>query len=112
MTEQPGGPHLEPTQDAGGRSLCYDRKANKPDGNAIEMAAAIGVQLLTEGEYRHPQTLGEFDRKTSSWILTPPGIRALGGALFCDRRYDTAFTYHNGAEPYDAARGFRGLLRV
>lgn len=107
-----------PESPAGRRSLCYDRKAldtrkaNKPAGNAVEMAAAIGVQLLTEGEYRHLQTLGEFDRKTSSWILTPPPIRALGGALFCDRRYDTVFTYHNGAESYYAARGFRGLLRV
>jgi len=107
-----------PESPAGRRSLCYDRKAldarkaNKPAGSAVEMAAAIGVQLLTEAEYRHLQTLGEFDRKTSSWILTPPQIRALGGALFCDRRYATVFTYHNGAESYYAARGFRGLLRV
>ena len=117
-----GGPFVfmdcSPESPAGRRSLCYDRKAldarkaNKPTGNAVEMAAAIGVQLLTEEEYRHLQTLGEFDRKTSSWILTPPPIRALGGALFCDRRYDTVFTYHNGAESYYAARGFRGLLRV
>jgi len=107
-----------PESPAGRRSLCYDRraldarKANKPTGSAMEMAAAIGVQLLTEAQYRHLQTLGEFDRKTSSWILTPPEIRALGGALFCDRRYDTVFTYHNGAESYYAARGFRGLLLV
>ena len=103
---------------AGRRSLCFDRKAldsrkeNKPAGNAMEMAAAIGVELLSEDEYRALQTLGEFDRKTSSWILTPASIRGLGGALFCDRRYDTVFVYHNGAESYYAARGFRGKVRV
>jgi hypothetical protein len=102
----------------GRRSLCYDRKAldarkeNKPKGSAVELAASIGIDLLTEEEYRHLQTLGEFDLKTSSWIRTPPAIRALGGAIFCDRRYDTVFTYHNGAESYYAARGFRGSLRV
>lgn len=107
-----------PESPAGRRSLCFDRKAldarkaNKPGGSAVEMAAKIGVELLTEEEYRHLQTLGEFDRKTSSWIRTPPAIRALGGALFCDRRYDTVFTYHNGADSYYAARGFRGAVRV
>jgi hypothetical protein len=102
----------------GRRSLCYDRKAldarkeNKPKGSAVEMAAAMGIELLTEEEYRQLQTLGEFDLKTSSWIRTPPAIRSRGGAIFCDRRYDTVFTYHNGAESYYAARGFRGSLRV
>jgi hypothetical protein len=102
----------------GRRSLCYDgaalraRKENKPSGNAADMAASIGIELLTEEEYRALQQLGEFDLKTSSWIATPPPIRKLGGALFCDRRYDTVFVYHNGAESYYAARGFRGLLRV
>jgi uncharacterized protein DUF4256 len=102
----------------GRRSLCYDRKAldarkeNKPKGSAVEMAAAMGIELLTEDEYRQLQTLGEFDLKTSSWIRTPPAIRSRGGAIFCDRRYDTVFTYHNGAESYYAARGFRGSLRV
>lgn len=103
---------------AGRRSLCFDRKAldsrkeNKPVGSAMEMAATIGVELLTEEEYRALQTLGEFDRKTSSWVQTPASIRALGGALFCDRRYDTVFVYHNGAESYYAGRAFRGKLRV
>ena len=103
---------------AGRRSICYDRKAldsrkeNKPGGNAIEMAAAIGVELLTEQEYRDLQQLGEFDKKTSSWIQTPDSIRNLGGALFCDRRYNQVFVYHNGAESYYAARGFRGKLKV
>jgi hypothetical protein len=103
---------------AGRRSLCFDRKAldarkeNKPAGNAMDMAAAIGVELLTEEEYRTLQLLGEFDRKTSSWVQTPATIRALGGALFCDRRYGHVFVYHNGAESYYAARGFRGRLRV
>ena len=103
---------------AGRRSLCYDRKAldsrkeNKPKGNAVEAAAAIGVELLTEEQYRNLQKLGEFDTKTSSWILAPSDVRSLGGALFCDRRYDKVFVYHNGAESYYAARGFRGLLRV
>jgi hypothetical protein len=100
------------------RSLCYDRQAldarkeNKPKGSALEMAAAIGIELLTEEQYRELQKLGEFDTKTSSWVTTPAHIRKLGGALFCDRRYDTVFVYHNGAESYYAARGFRGSLRV
>lgn len=103
---------------AGRRSLCYDRKAldarkeNKPKGSAAEMAAAMGIELLTEERYRALQTLGEFDTKTSSWIQTPPEVRALGGALFCDRRYGQVFVYHNGAESYYAARGFRGSLKV
>jgi hypothetical protein len=102
----------------GRRSLCYDRQAldarkeNKPEGNAVEMAAAMGIELLTEGQYRELQQLGNFDLKTSSWVKTPEEIRKLGGALFCDRRYDTVFVYHNGAESYYAARAFRGLLRV
>ena len=101
------------------RSLCYDRdawqsrKEHKPKGgDAVSTAAAMGIELLTEEEYRQLQTLGEFDTKTSSWIRTPTAIRDLGGALFCDRRYDHVFTYHNGAESYYAARGFRGSLRV
>ena len=100
------------------RSLCYDREAlesrkeHKPKDNAIDMASAIGIQLLTEEEYRALQELGNFDTKTSSWIMTPADIRKLGGALFCDRRYDTVFVYHNGAESYYAARGFRGSLRI
>lgn len=103
---------------AGRRSLCFDRaaldarKENKPKGCASELAAAIGVEILTEEQYRHLQTLGRFDLKTSSWIATPPAIRELGGALFCDRRYGQVFTYHNGAESYYAARGFRGALKV
>lgn len=103
---------------AGRRSLCYDRealdsrKANKPAGSAAELAASIGIEILTEEEYRELQKLGKFDLKTSSWIETPAKIRKLGGALFCDRRYDTVFVYHNGAESYYAARGFRGKLRV
>jgi hypothetical protein len=103
---------------AGRRSLCYDRaaldarKANKPAGSAIEMAAEIGIELLTEEQYRALQDLGEFDTKTSSWIMTPPDVRSLGGALFGDRRFGRVFTYHNGADSYYAARGFRGLLRV
>jgi len=102
----------------GRRSFCYDRQAlqsrkeNKPANNALDVAAAIGIELLTEQEYRDLQKLGEFDMKTSSWIKTPANIRKLGGALFCDRRYDTVFLYHNGAESYYAARGFRGSLRV
>jgi hypothetical protein len=102
----------------GRRSLCYDREAlesrkeNKPENNAIDMAAALGVELLTEEQYRGLQELGDFDTKTSSWVKTPPNIRKLGGALFCDRRYNTVFVYHNGAESYYAARGFRGLLKV
>src|SRR5947209_5863567 len=100
------------------RSLCYDREAldsrkeNKPNDNALNMAAAMGIELLTEEQYRELQKLGEFDTKTSSWVKTPSEIRTLGGALFCDRRYDTVFVYHNGAESYYAARGFRGLLKV
>jgi hypothetical protein len=100
------------------RSLCYDREAldsrkeNKPKGNATDMAEAIGVELLTEEQYRELQKLGEFDLKTSSWVKTPSNIRKLGGALFCDRRFDTVFTYHNGAESYYAGRGFRGALKV
>jgi hypothetical protein len=100
------------------RSLCYDhealekRKENKPDDSAIEMAKAMGIELLTEAQYRELQQLGNFDMKTSSWIATPSNIRKLGGALFCDRRYNTVFLYHNGAESYYAARGFRGSLRV
>ena len=100
------------------RSLCYDREAldsrkeNKPAGNAMDMAAAIGVELLTEEQYRELQKLGKFDLKTSSWVKTPSGIRKLGGAIFCDQRYDTVFVYHNGAESYYAARGFRGSLKV
>jgi hypothetical protein len=102
----------------GRRSLCYDREAlearkeNKPQGSALDMAASIGVELLTEEQYRQLQTLGEFDTKTSSWIKTPPEMRSLGGALFCDRRYGKVFTYHNGVQSYYAARGFRGVLRV
>jgi hypothetical protein len=100
------------------RSFCYDREAlqsrkeNKPQNNALDMADAMGIEMLTEEQYRELQTLGKFDTKTSSWIQTPVPIRKLGGALFCDRRYDTVFLYHNGAESYYAARGFRGSLRV
>jgi len=100
------------------RSLCYDsealesRKENKPEGSAIALAAEMGTELLTEEQYRNLQTLGNFDLKTSSWVKTPPEIRNLGGALYCDRRYDRVFVYHNGAESYYAARGFRGSLRV
>ena len=103
---------------AGRRSLCYDRQAldarkeNKPKGNALEAAEGMGIEILTEEQYRELQRLGEFDLKTSSWVQTPSGIRKLGGALFCDRRYDTVFLYHNGADSYYAARGFRGVLRV
>ena len=100
------------------RSLCYDREAldsrkeNKPKNSALDMAAAIGIEILTEEQYRELQKLGNFDTKTSSWVKTPVEIRKLGGAIFCDRRYDHVFTYHNGAESYYAARGFRGWLRV
>lgn len=103
---------------AGRRSLCYDREAlesrkeYKPANSALDMAAAMGISILSEAEYRALQQFGNFDLKTSSWILTPPDIRSLGGALFCDRRYNQVFTYHNGAQSYYAARGFRGSLRV
>ncbi|HJV32357.1 MAG TPA: DUF4256 domain-containing protein [Bacillales bacterium] len=102
----------------GRRSVCYDREAlesrkqHKPQNNAIDMAADMGIEILTEEQYRELQELGNFDTKTSSWVKTPANIRKLGGAIFCDRRYDTVFVYHNGAESYYAARGFRGLLRV
>jgi len=102
----------------GRRSFCYDgealesRKENKPKNNAIDMAADMGIELLTEKQYRELQELGDFDTKTSSWVQTPADIRELGGALFCDRRYDQVFLYHNGAESYYAARAFRGSLRV
>jgi len=102
----------------GRRSLCYDREAldsrkeNKPKASALDLAAAMGIEILSEEQYRELQELGRFDEKTSSWVNTPPNIRKLGGALFCDRRFDTVFVYHNGAESYYAARGFRGLLRV
>ncbi len=102
----------------GRRSLCYDRKAlqerkeHKPKDNALDMATTMGIELLTEEQYRELQRLGHFDTKTSSWVKTPDEIRTLGGALFCDFRYGTVFLYHNGAESYYAVRGFRGLLRV
>jgi hypothetical protein len=100
------------------RSFCYDREAlqsrkeNKPKDNAVDAAAAMGIELLTEQQYRELQNLGEFDTKTSSWVKTPSAVRELGGALFCDRRFNTVFLYHNGAESYYAARGFRGSLKV
>ena len=107
-----------PESPIGRRSLCYDREAldarkkNKPEGNAMEMAASIGIEMLTEQQYRQLQKLGEFDLKTSSWVSTPVNIRKRGGAIFCDRRYDQIFLYHNGADSYYAARGFRGCLKV
>ena len=102
----------------GRRSVCYDadalaaRKEHKPADSAVNMAKKMGIELLTEEQYRQLQQLGNFDTKTSSWVNTPPRIRKLGGALFCDRRYDTVFLYHNGAESYYAARGFRGTLTI
>lgn len=102
----------------GRRSFCYDREAlesrknHKPENTVIDMSAAMGIELLTEEQYRELQKLGDFDTKTSSWVKTPDHIRKLGGAIFCDRRYDTVFVYHNGADSYYAARGFRGSLRV
>ena len=102
----------------GRRSVCYDREAqesrkeHRPKDNALDMASAMGIELLTEEQYRDLQKLGEFDTTTSSWVKTPSRIRKLGGALFCDRRYDTVFLYHNGAQSYYAARGFRGSLRI
>lgn len=107
-----------PESPLGRRSLCYDREAlnsrkeNKPEGSAVDAAAAIGVELLNEEQYRELQQLGEFDMKTSSWVSTPEEVRSLGGALFCDRRYGKVFVYHNGAQSYYAVRGFRGLLRL
>lgn len=103
---------------AGRRSVCYDReglesrKEHRPQNSAVEMAAAMGIELLTEAQYRALQALGDFDAKTSSWVQTPPAIRKLGGALFCDRRYGVVFVYHNGAQSYYAVRGFRGSLTV
>lgn len=102
----------------GRRSLCYDRKAldsrkeNKPANSVIDLANEIGIEILNEEQYRHLQSLGNFDLKTSSWVKTPEDIRKLGGAIFCDKRYNTVFLYHNGAESYYAARGFRGFLKV
>ncbi|WP_332646040.1 DUF4256 domain-containing protein [Lysinibacillus sp. 54212] len=102
----------------GRRSICYDREAlesrkqHKPQNSAMDMATEMGIEILTEEQYRELQSLGNFDNKTSSWVKTPDNIRKLGGAIFCDRRYDTVFVYHNGAESYYGARGFRGLLRV
>lgn len=107
-----------PESPAGRRSFCYDREAlnarkeNKPKNSAMDMALSMGVEMLTEEQYRELQQLGSFDLKTSSWVKTPESIRKLGGAVFCDRRYNTVFLYHNGAESYYAARGFRGALRV
>lgn len=119
---QEGGEYLffdcSPESPKGRRSICFDRKAwearkeNKPENTAEDMAKDMGIEILTEAHYRDLQQLGKFDLKTSSWIATPADIRKLGGALFCDRRYDHVFTYHNGADSYYAARGFRGVLRV
>jgi hypothetical protein len=119
--ERPGGVlfvDCSKQSPSGRRSVCYDgearasRKKHRPENSATEMAAAMGIDLLTEEQYRQLQRLDEFDTTTSSWIRTPQDVRALGGALFCDRRYGTVFVYHNGAESYYAARGFRGMLRV
>lgn len=102
----------------GRRKLCYDREAlearkkYKPENNAVDMAASMGIELLTEEQYRELQKIESVDLKTSSWVQTPPAVRELGGALFCDRRYDTVFVYHNGADSYYTSRGFRGLLKV
>ena len=107
-----------PESPKGRRSLCYDREAldsrkeHKPEASATDIAAVMGIELLTEEQYRQLQNLGDFDTKTSSWVKTPSNVRTLGGALFCDRRFDTVFVYHNGAESYYAARAFRGSLRV
>ena len=107
-----------PESPVGRRNLCYDqealesRKEHKPAGSAAQTAADMGIELLSEAQYRQLQTLGRFDLKTSSWVRTPVNIRMLGGAIFCDRRYDTVFVYHNGAESYYGSRGFRGVLRV
>jgi len=107
-----------PESPKGRRSICYDdealeaRKEHKPEDSAINMAASMGIEILTEEQYRELQQLGNFDLKTSSWVKTPAAVRELGGALFCDRRYNHVFTYHNGAESYYAARGFRGSLSV
>ncbi|WP_316755936.1 DUF4256 domain-containing protein [Pedobacter aquatilis] len=107
-----------PESPKGRRSFCYDREAldarkeNKPENNVIDAVAVMGIELLNEEQYRNLQKLGKFDEKTSSWVATPTAIRKLGGALFCDYRYDTVFVYHNGAQSYYAARAFRGLLRV
>jgi Protein of unknown function (DUF4256) len=107
-----------PESPKGRRSLCYDRaawesrKEHKPENDAVSLAAAMGIEILTEDEYRELQRLGDFDLKTSSWVRTPDEVRSLGGAIFCDRRFGRIFTYHNGAESYYAARGFRGALRV
>ena len=107
-----------PESPSGRRSVCYDREAlasrkeHKPENSAVDMAAAMGIDLVTEEQYRALQELGEFDTKTSSWVSTPPEVRKLGGALFCDRRYGKVFLYHNGAQSYYASRGFRGTVRV
>ena len=107
-----------PESPKGRRSVCYDREAlesrkeHKPETSAVDMANSMGIELLTEAQYRELQTLGSFDLKTSSWVKTPDSIRKLGGAVFCDRRYDTVFLYHNGADSYYGVRGFRGILRV
>ena len=107
-----------PESPKGRRSVCYDREAlesrkeHKPETSAVDMANAMGIELLTEAQYRELQTLGSFDLKTSSWVKTPESIRKLGGAVFCDRRYDTVFLYHNGADSYYGVRGFRGALKI